>query len=180
MPVQISDTIVYRGQPYSLVGWTGGRLFRPESYGLKPVMVSEANLAGYTCAYAIPRTRLYLESVTLGLGPQERLVVQRGEGIALFGAAPVLAPGGYHAWYDGLHQPIPYTGVLTLAADFVPELYMDMGFNPAWKYRMVIELTLQAGRLIQATDRSAEMVHLRAAMTGQGPQPPSAAAEDDR
>lgn len=180
MTAQISDTIVYRGQLYNLVVWTGGRLFSPDSHGLKPVMVSEANLAGYTCAYAIPRTRLYLESVTVGLGSQTRLAVERGEGVALFGVAPVLAPGGYHAWYDGLHQPIPYTGVLTLAADFVPELYMDIGFNPLWKFRTVIDLTLRAGRLIHATDRSAEMVHMRAAMTGHGPQPPSAAAEDDR
>ncbi len=57
---------------------------------------------------------------------------------------------------------------------------MDMGFNPSWKFRTVIDLTLRAGRLIHATDRSAEMVHMRAAMTGHGPQPPSAAEEDDR
>ncbi len=179
MTVQKSDTIVYRGQSYNLLASTGGQLFRPDRYGLKPEMVSEANLTGYTCTYIIPRTRLYLESVTVGVGPGDRLAVGRGEGVALFGVAPALAPGGYYAWYDGLHQLIPYSGVLTLAADFITELYADAGFNPPWKFRAVIDLMLRAGSVVQVTDRSAEMARMRAALADRGPQA-SGSPDDDR
>lgn len=180
MTAQVFDTIIYHGQPYSLVARTGGRLFDPTEHDLHPVAVSTANWAGHICTYQVTDDRLYLESVTMGLGHDERLAIQRGEGIELFGVAPVLAEGGYQAWYEGLHHALPYSGVLTLAIDFIPELYVHMGFHPPWKFRTVIDLMFKAGRLIQETDRSADMAQMRAAMTGQGPQPPSIADEDDR
>ena len=44
-----------------------------------------------------------------------------------------------------------------LADGFIQNLYVHMGFHPAWKYREVHELLFEDGRLLHAQDRSAAM-----------------------
>jgi hypothetical protein len=48
-----------------------------------------------------------------------------------------------------------------LGKDFIVELYVHMGFQPAHKFRKVIELLLVDGRVVNSIDRSREMADVR-------------------
>ena len=65
--------------------------------------------------------------------------------------------------YSNLREPLPFTGGLLLARDFVEELYVHMGFQPAWKFRDVREVMFEDGKVRTTTDRSAALaeVHRR-------------------
>ena len=56
---------------------------------------------------------------------------------------------------------VPFTGGLLLGADFIEELYVHMGFHPAYKYQHVLELTFETGQLLSQSDRSIEMEEIR-------------------
>jgi hypothetical protein len=73
---------------------------------------------------------------------------------------------------------IGYTGSLLLGHDFIRELYVHMGFHPAWKYREIHELVFDKGRLVNAADRSTEMAMLRDSLSGTKDAPGSIMNED--
>jgi hypothetical protein len=54
-------------------------------------------------------------------------------------------------------------GGLLLGAGFIEELYVHMGYHPAWKSKTVLELTFDDGRLDAVHDRSEPMAQRRAA-----------------
>jgi hypothetical protein len=168
MTAQASDSVIYRDEPFSLVGWEGPALFEPAQYGLQPVSISTGNWLGYLCAYVIGDGWLKLDRVTLGLSAEAQQAIACGEALALFGVSPVPGDGGYSAEYRGLDHVIPYSGVLTLGADFVWDMYVHMGYHPPWKYRRVYDLKFEAGRLVSEVDRSADMAQLREAEANGG------------
>jgi hypothetical protein len=106
---------------------------------------------------------LRLATVFIGLGGEQRAAAERGDGPALFGMRPIYSESDGCFVYDGLAAVAPYSGCLTLGADFVWDQYVHMGFHPPWKYGTVLDLTFAAGRLVEAVDRSEEMARLRAA-----------------
>jgi hypothetical protein len=171
MTAQISDKISYHGREYSLLGWEGPALFDPAAHDLQPVMFSTGCWQGYYCAYEVVATEaaagqaevLCLATVFIGLGGEQRAAAERGAGPALFGARPSYSESDGCFVYGSLGAALPYTGCLTLGDDFVWDQYVHMGFHPPWKYRVVLDLTFAAGRLVEAVDRSEEMARLRAA-----------------
>jgi hypothetical protein len=58
-------------------------------------------------------------------------------------------------------EPIPFTGGMLIARGFHKELYVHMGFHPAWKYADVVEVEFEVGRVTSTTDRSEAMAQLR-------------------
>ncbi len=172
MTAQISDRFIYRDQDYSLAGVNGEGLFEPSQYGLRPVAMCSACWRGYPCTYVIRDNQLLLEQLGIshGLegGQRGKLTAPpplngrtaeaaRGRGVSVFGHK-----------YTGLALPIRFSGGLLLARDFIEELYVHMGFHPAWKFREIHELILKDGQLSQAYDRSSEMAGLRDGMQGKG------------
>ena len=63
--------------------------------------------------------------------------------------------------YLDLGYPLKYTGKLLLGVDFIPALYVHMGTQLSWKYEEVHELVFKEGVLVEAYDRSEQMVALR-------------------
>jgi hypothetical protein len=168
MTAQATDTVLYRGEPYGLVGGDGPGLFEAAQYGLQPVAISTGNWRGYLCTYEVSDGWLRLCNVSVGLGAEARAAIERGEGPILFGISPILAEGGCSADYRGLDCVMPYSGNLLLGADFVWDVYVHMGFHPPWKCRRVHELTFEAGRLTGEADRSTDMARLREAAANGG------------
>jgi len=80
--------------------------------------------------------------------------------------------------FKNLGAPMPFTGGLLLARDFVERLYVHMGVHPAWKFRTVHELIFQQGRLVSETDCSERMERVREKMTG-GPIQPGVNASEE-
>jgi hypothetical protein len=54
----------------------------------------------------------------------------------------------------GCSLPIRFDGTMLIGCDFIPELYVHMGFRPAHKYKEVWELEFERGRLINKKDVS--------------------------
>ena len=165
MTAQISDTVRYLSVDFRLAGISGDGLFEPVEHGLSPVAISTACWRGYYCTYLVQEDRLLLDTLHVRLQGQDAALAARGDGPLLFGARP-----GYDEYegcvvYAALGAPIPFTGGLLLGRDFIHELYVHMGFHPAWKFRQVHELLFEQGRLLEAFDRSEAAAEVRRSLT---------------
>ncbi|WP_164008593.1 hypothetical protein [Pyxidicoccus trucidator] len=162
MTAQLSDNVRYLDRDFALSGVKGSGLFEPTRHGLEPQMQSTACRRGFVCIYAVSDGGLFLEELRLGLSPPEEQEVQAGRGKPLFGQAPrYVDTWDEHVVYERLHAPVAFSGGLLVASDFVRELYVHMGFHPAWKYREVHELLFEKGRLVEARDCSQTMHRVR-------------------
>lgn len=52
---------------------------------------------------------------------------------------------------------IPFSSGLLLGDGFIRELYVHMGFHPAWKFERVVELIFEGGQLTRSHDRSEQL-----------------------
>ncbi|WP_342380073.1 hypothetical protein NVS55_10940 [Myxococcus stipitatus] len=155
MTAQISDGLIFQERPFAIAFADGEGLFNPKQHGLSPQMISTACHRGYSCTYEVIAESLCLQRLHIGL-PQQQV-----EGPTLFEQRPIYSEKARSFVYRGLAAPIPFTGGLLIAADFIPELYIHGGFQQVWKYREVHELLFESGRLVQARDCSSEMAHVR-------------------
>jgi len=163
MTAQIDDRFRYREREYSVAGISEGELFAPSHLGLEPTGTCSACWRGYQAVFALDGSRLVLDELHVNLlKPGKRY--KREEGPVINGVKPS-GWRGEHDWfsnhYEGLHYPLGYTGGLLLADGFIEELYVHMGFHPAWKYERVVELTFDAGILKDELDRSERMAEIR-------------------
>ncbi|WP_426754730.1 hypothetical protein [Myxococcus sp. Y35] len=161
MTAQISDTLIFQGQEFVLAAERGEGLFEPERHGLSPAMISTDCHRGYWCTYEVIAESLRLQQLYIGLSAQEASAAQNGKGPSLFEQQPVYSEQFHCFAYSTLSAHAPFTGGLLLAADFIRELYVHMGFHPAWKFRTVHELLFEGGTLVQTRDCSSEIARLR-------------------
>jgi len=143
--------VVYQGRELSLAGVKGEGLFDPTDHGLKPVMISTACWRGFVCTYEVVEVRLRLRDLEIGLDDDQ---------VELCGRRPQRERFGGQRFTELAH-PVPFTGGLLLADGFIQELYVHMGFHPAWKFEVVHELIFADGELTSAADRSREIAQLR-------------------
>jgi hypothetical protein len=194
MTAQISDTIRYRKKPRALAGINGAGLFNPAQHGIKSAAISTACWRGYFCTYDVEDGALFLTEVHLGLGQEDAAAAARGEGPKLFGKIPrrYTKHGHRHdlrtgevttSWessdfkVDDLREPVPFTGGLLLGDDFIREMYVHMGFHPAYKFRNVHELVFDSGRLVEEHDRSAQIAEFREMLSPASLEPGSRASQ---
>jgi hypothetical protein len=173
MTAQFSDQVTYLGKRYDLAGINGTGLFDPSTLGLEPVGLCSACWRGFVCGYAVEGRALRLDSLMTNLGDPAP---------TLFGVAPRPIEGEYPIFetvYEGLDHPVSYTGGLLLAGDFIRELYVHMGFHPAWKYREVHELIFREGELVSEADRSEEIAEFRREIADRSLEPEFGAEESD-
>jgi hypothetical protein len=106
--------------------------------------------------YAISDSHLMLDALSVNLQEEQAPTIN---GIMAAGSE-----GQYRFFshiYKDLKYRIPYTGGLMLGHDFISELYVHMGFHPAWKYKTVFELYFENGRLTGEFDRSERAAEIR-------------------
>ena len=65
MTAQISDSIIFEGQDYAIVGKKGKGLFDPTLYDMTPVGRCSSCWRGVVCTYAVEKQQLML--LTRGL-----------------------------------------------------------------------------------------------------------------
>jgi hypothetical protein len=165
MTAQINDLFQYDGVEYAVTGISEGALFDPEILNLKPSVASTACWRGYQAVYAMSDSHLVLDKLhvnlttTVGSGYQKRI-----QGPVLNGISPITSherDDFFNNHYEGLKFHLDYSGGLLLANEFISELYVHMGFHPAWKYKKVIELIFENGVLQNHFDRSEKMARVR-------------------
>jgi hypothetical protein len=160
------DELALNGDAFEIVGKNGDNLFDPADYDLKPVGACSACWRGFVCRYVVENCRLYLDRARLSLAKDQQLRVDYNrDPPTLFGKSAKSTMGKepriFNAVFDDLHTPIAYSGGLLIAKDFIRELYVHMGFHPAWKFRIVHELIFNGGELVESHDRSAAIDEFR-------------------
>jgi hypothetical protein len=160
MTAQINDTCFHRKIDFAVAGISGSGLFDPATIGIEPVSMSTACWRGYVAHYSILAGELFLTSLHIGLPQDATIRARAGKGPELFGVLPT-ADRFSGFLYEGFQSRVTFTGGLLLAHEFIRELYVHMGFHPAWKYKDVREVILDAGRVTSDFDRSADMAAAR-------------------
>jgi hypothetical protein len=153
MTAQISDTIIFKGEKYALIGMKGSDLISPEQFGMCPEMMNTACYRGFYATYEINETGLFLQDLTL----RER----DGNYLPIDGVVP--EKEDYQASYHKLSVRVPFSGKLRLAKDFIDELYIHMGFQKPTAFKTVLDLTFEDGKVVELKDRSKEMEQKRGA-----------------
>ena len=68
--------------------------------------------------------------------------------------------------YQGLDLPIELDGGILACDGFIRELYVHMGFHPAWKFEYVEELIFERGELVHREDVSSKLAEVRGRLAG--------------
>ncbi len=158
MTAQFPDTFCLDGQVFDLVTIHGAPLFSPAEYGLFPIPRITACWRGYVCQYGLREERLVLEKLSLNLPDDAARPPIGGIVPEPFDRA---APRLFSTVYENLGLPVPFSGSLWIARGFIPELYVHMGFAPAWKYTQVRSLQFLDGRCTAQQDESQAMEAVR-------------------
>lgn len=189
MTAQFNDTFFYQGESYAIAGISEDGLFDPAAFGMEPASTCSACWRGWQAEYALAGRQLVVEVLNVNLFDRDQRPDSyvRVPGPPIGGVLPVagdqdnsededeetrLRRAFQHASrfnnrYENLGHPLTYTGGLLLASGFIRDLYVNMGFHPAWKYEKVVELVFGGGVLQKESDRSAEMAELRTLVLAQ-------------
>lgn len=176
MTAQISDRVNVDGRIYALAEAKGSGLFDPTEVGLHPFPSCTACWRGFVCDYAVEGDSLILSSLHVALRAPEGQQAAANAAPELNGVMPITPEerrAGFNVVYENLGLSVSFTGEMLIGDRFIRELYVHMGFHPAWKYRDVLRMTFEGGRLIERRDVSAEMAELRSRRSN----PPSAPPE---
>ena len=170
MTAQIQDTVHYDGTAFALTAVDGVGLFDPTAHGLTPAVLSTACWRGFICTYRVDKGTLLLTDLEIGL--RENQHPQQTPD--LFGQPAVRARA--KPFHEGALQyrpaaPIIFTGRLLLGAKGATDIYLNMGFRPAWFYQDVRELVFADGLLLSTTNRSAAAAETRAVLGPDGAKP---------
>lgn len=163
MTTQIPDEVFFERGWFSVAAVDGTGLFDPDAHDLDPMTTSSACWRGYICGYAVSDGHLVVRDLILGSEDPPPLIGK---------IHPVREDDDARWRYEGLDIPVDFTGRLLIGdGDVDDRPYLNMGFQPAWMYSEVHELTFQAGTLVTAADRSAELAAVRAAGPAAEPAP---------
>ena len=147
MTGQIPDTVDLGATIYDISAIDGAGLFRPEEHGLQPRVLSTGCWRGFVCSYVVRTGSLLLETLEIGLGPDDPPVILHGVTPEKAGADDLHEA----TFYRHLDLPVPFTGRLLLGAEL--DRYTHMGFQPAWYYLRIVEFVLTDGRVVEQADR---------------------------
>lgn len=164
MTAQIDDKFHWEDHSYSVAGISEGDLFDISLLDLSPAGSCTACHRGYQAEFGVVDSKLALRNLHCSL-------FQEGEGFvreavpSINGVTPA-AEREEHDWfnnhYDGIDYYLEYSGGILAADGFIKDLYVHMGFHPAWKYETVLEFIFENGILQSVTDRSEKMAEIRA------------------
>jgi len=162
MTAQINDVFRYRQGEYSVAGISEGALFDPAVLGMKPAMAGTACWRGYMAIFAVSNGRLILDALRVNLF-EEGEGYPRKEGPVINCVKPTApkSKGFFNNLYEGLEYELQYSGGLLLGKGFIRDLYVHMGFHPAWKYEAVIELIFDNGVMVKENDCSERAAEIR-------------------
>lgn len=157
MSAQLPDRIIFQNREYDIISFSPHKLFDPAPWGLEPSSPHRACLRGTLATFAVKENILHLQdlrywthrSPLLGLGAGKMIREEEA------GECP-----GY--LYQGINAVIPWSGQLVLGRSFFWPLLLPRGFQPAWKYKEVMQLVFEEGSLRAFGDMSKKIARVRA------------------
>jgi hypothetical protein len=159
MTAQINDTVVFNEQAYGLTEIEGSGLFDPKEHGFEPAGFSSACWRGFVCGYEVVDQRLVLARLSMGLSgsDSEKSLLED-----VFGKnCSIEVSDWVGTSITNFCLPIPFAGTMLIGRDFIDELYVHMGFHPAYKYKEVWKLEFDDGRMVRSDDISQSMKKYR-------------------
>jgi len=182
MTAQFLDTFILNNQEFSIVGVKGKGLFDPQRLGIYPVATCTACCRGYFCLYSIKDNKLILDMLHISLSSHYRSENNAQCSPEINGIKPT-KPEGEYPFFDSLYEKlnlnIEFTGGILLGDGFIQELYVHMGFHPAWKYKTVFELIFDNGKVVERRDVSSKIQELRNKMVKHPLRPESGASKEE-
>ena len=171
MTAQYPDHFIFNNKKYDLAAYSAQEPFNPAQIGFEPVAVSTACWRGYISEYSLNADEnLILKHFSIGLFEVTGEEWKSIRGKPINGILPTKPQEDYLDFlnnrYENVNLSLNYTGGILIADGFVEELYIHMGFHPAWKYQEVHELTFEEGKLMSAKDKSSDMAKLRKSLVG--------------
>ena len=146
---QISDTFIFKGNVYSLIGKTDGDIAHPKQFGMNPVMIHTACYRGFYASYELTDEAIILKELTLREKETNYLPIT--------GVKPDIDTEKNRATYKGLNIKVNFTGKIRLAKDFIKQFYIHMGFQKPTAFKTVFDITVKEGSIVEIKDRSKEM-----------------------
>lgn len=150
MTAQAPDICVYKGKRYSIIG-RDNTLFDPEDWGIQTRMWSTRCYRGYIAEFEIRNSEIYLQNVSIGcldkILPINGVLPDRNK--------------DRDAIYSHINMKLSYSGHLRLATDLHDECYINMGFQKASAFRVVLDLIFENGMITKETDRTEDMKEKR-------------------
>lgn len=160
MTAQISDSFIYNGEPYSLTGFTEEISFHPENYEISTMSASSACWRGFYRTFSAENSELVVKNLNVN----DAKINENPFGPKINGVKPKLNKGEivfFNKTYENIDLKIDFTGSFLIGKDFIRDLYVHMGFHPAWKYETVFELTFENGNLKAVENLSEKMREVR-------------------
>ena len=151
MTAQIINTFIFKGEEYGLIGLNGDKLIHPSQFGMEPVMLHTACYEGFYATYELTDTSLLLQKMTLREQQNNYLVIE--------GTKPVI--NDYIATYHDMSIVVPFTGNIRLAKDFIEELYVHMGYQKSTAFEIILDISLENGKVLTINNRSEEVAEKR-------------------
>jgi hypothetical protein len=151
MTAQISDTFIYKGDAYSLIGIVGEGLVKPEDFGMTPQMLITCCWRGFFSTYEITDESIFLKEMTIN--------EKNGNYKPINDVMPANDENGM--FYKDVNFPLLFLGKIRLAKDFIMERYVHQGFQKSSAFETVIDLRFENGRIVEIQDRSSEVEAIR-------------------
>jgi len=156
MTAQIDDFLILDDHPYAIAGISTGEIFKPKLLGLNPVDFCSACAQGFQAIFYLNGSELLLGHLLLN-DFSDTLPIING----VPPSHPVQKSDFFNVHYNNIGLHMKYSGGLLLADGFIDDLYIHLGFHPAWKYKTVIELIFLDGYLQIQTDISDKIENIR-------------------
>ncbi len=158
MTAQVSSSFELDHEHYVIAGVCGEGLYEPVDHGFIPFSADTGCWSGYVCGYGLQGQQLVLKDLSINHHLLKAIAPP-----LVNGREP--EPSETHTRflfnYKNVDLPLSFEGGLLIARDFIHELYVHMGFHPAWKYRHVLELEFVEGHLVKQTDVSTRLNEFR-------------------
>lgn len=174
MTAQIPDQFRYEGEVYALVGLDGEPLYEPSDFGITTQMASTACWRGYQMFYDCKDGALILDEMH----------TRTNDNIPVNGVSPKEQGDGdqmafFNTFYENLGLKTKFTGWLLLAKDFIPEMYVHMGYQSPDAFRTVLEIYVKDGNITEVRDVSKDMEERRKSSESMKPSQPDSSDDSD-
>ncbi|MFW9954459.1 MAG: hypothetical protein ACFFD3_07895 [Candidatus Thorarchaeota archaeon] len=164
----MADEFKYEGEVYFLIGRDGEGFYEPSDFGMKAYSTCTACWRGYIMYYDCVDGELLLNAMKINVNDPK----------PINGVQPEPIEDLFKFGYQGLRLKTHFTGSIMLAKDFIPEMYVHMGFQRAIAFRKVIDLQIQDGSILVVKDFSEEMERRRRENPSKGARPNSPSGVD--
>lgn len=165
MTAQIGDLCKFENEEYAILAYSDENYFVPQSYGLEPHAIATCCYRGYFSEYAVEDEEFLLKNLYIynrdgaypplnGVEPEPREYYEDNLRRKKKREKIQIPKHMGHRVYRNICLRVPYTGKILIGKDFIREYYIHMGFQRAWSYRKLAELTVDEGLLMASRDVS--------------------------